>query len=378
MNYPTFFFYTKGYEVPERLYYIDLARHGLVMPIGTDLVLQETDDPEAVLVDGERLGRVVADSAIRWWTPLAVPLMDLRIEKDALTRAMGIGAEGHETFHMDSVCDADTTAALVSSIISNPTDRMRATCDGIRYVAGQEGLLPIGMCIGPFSLMTKLVADPIMPVYMAGTGCTAEDNADVALVESVIQLGLEVILAYVEMQIEAGAGAIVFCEPAANIHYLSPKQLATGADIFERYVMQTNARLKALLVTHGVDMIFHNCGELTDEMVKQFGGLDPAILSLGSSRVLWEDAKLLPPDIVMYGNLPSKRFYSDTTFSPDEVVAASTELIEQMERVGRSFILGTECDVLSVPGCEHTIRNKVEVMMRCGRSDVCHHAPQAP
>jgi hypothetical protein len=31
----------------------------------------------------------------------------------------------------------------------------------------------------------------------------------------------------------------------------------------------------------------------------------PVILSLGSSRVLWEDAQLVPKHVVLYGNLPS-------------------------------------------------------------------------
>lgn len=351
--------------MPERLYYVNLARMGLVMPIGTDLVLQEAQDPEAILIDGEQLGRVVAESAERWQTPLALPLMDLRLEKEAVARALGSGADDHETYHLDQALDPEAIERIVAEITQEPTVRMRATCDAIRYVAALDGPVPIGMCIGPFSFMTKLIADPIMPVYMAGMGNSAADDPEVAMMESALELGHRVILAYVRMQCEAGAKAMVVCEPAANIHYLSPKQLEEGADIFERYVMKLNRELKALLEAHGCDLIFHNCGELTDDMVRRFGELDPAMISLGSSRVLWEDSKLLPDDIVMYGNLPSKRFYSDEAISPDEVVALSTELVEKMAGVDRAFILGTECDVLSVPGSETIIRDKVDVMMRC-------------
>lgn len=357
--------------MPERLYYVDLARRGLAMPIGTDLVLQETQDPEGVLTDGEKLGRVVVESAERWRTPLAVPLMDLRIEKEAVALALGAGADDHETFHIDQPVDAETIEKVVATITENPTVRMRATCDGIRYVACVDGLVPIGMCIGPFSFVTKLLADPIMPVFMAGTGCTAVDDPDVALMETVLELGHRVILAYVGMQIEAGAKAMVVCEPAANIHYLSPKQLKAGADTFERYVMELNMQLKALLDAHGVDLIFHNCGELTDDMVRRFGELDPAMISLGSSRVLWEDSALLPEGIVMYGNLPSKRFYSDDAISPGAVAAMSAELCQRMAEVGRPFILGTECDVLSVVGSEKKIRDKVDVMMGCAGVSGC-------
>jgi hypothetical protein len=61
-----------------------LAASGLRMPIGTDLVLHEQLDPEAVLEDGERLSRVVLEAAARYRTPLAMPPMDLRLEQEDL------------------------------------------------------------------------------------------------------------------------------------------------------------------------------------------------------------------------------------------------------------------------------------------------------
>ena len=42
------------------------------------------------------------------------------------------------------------------------------------------------------------------------------------------------------------------------------------------------------------------------------------------------------------------------------------ELIGSMASAGHAHILGTECDVLYVPGSERTIRSKVDAMMRCG------------
>jgi len=58
-----------------------LAVTGLRTPIGTDLVLRERPDPEAVRLDGRRLAGVVREAAERYRTPLAIPLMDLRLEK---------------------------------------------------------------------------------------------------------------------------------------------------------------------------------------------------------------------------------------------------------------------------------------------------------
>ena len=168
------------------------------------------------------------------------------------------------------------------------------------------------MAIGPFSLMTKLMADPITAIAMAGMGMTPEEDANILLAERCLALAEIAIARSLEGQIKAGAKAIMICEPAANLVYLSPKQKSSGADIFERFVMRPNLRIREQLASAEVDLIFLDCGELTGFMVEQFATrLDPAILSMGSSRKLWEDAALVPKSVVLFGNLPTKTFYSD-------------------------------------------------------------------
>ena len=95
------------------------------------------------------------------------------------------------------------------------------------------------------------------------------------------------------MQVEAGAKAVCICEPAANKVYISPNQLEEGSDVFDRYVINYNKKIRQTLGDLGADLIFHDCGELIDVMVSKFSSLDPAVMSLGSSRKLWEDAKLV-------------------------------------------------------------------------------------
>ena len=115
------------------------------------------------------------------------------------------------------------------------------------------------------------------------------------------------------------------------------------------------------------DLIFHNCGELTREMVRAFAmRLEPAVMSLGSSRTLWDDAALVPDTVVLYGNLPSKSFYSDSDMPVEEVSRRSAELVRAMRDRGHPLILGTECDVLHVPGASETIWRKVEAMVNQG------------
>ncbi|MCX7017835.1 MAG: uroporphyrinogen decarboxylase family protein [bacterium] len=350
----------------ERQFYIDLANKGLRMPIGTDLVLHEKPDAAAIILDGERLGGIIEEAAVRYRTPLAVGLMDLMLEKSAMLEMLGITAGDIPTYHFHE-WPGDHLFKKVSGPGAGPFNRqLQAHIDAVAFVSRRaSGLIPIGMTIGPFSLMTKLLADPITPVFMAGAGTTAEEDPEVALVEKTLELSTLIILRSVTEQIKAGAKIILIAEPAANRVYFSPKQLEEGADVYERCVMRPNRRIRELLEKRGVDLFFHCCGDLTDSMVRDFASLEPVILSLGSSRKLWEDASLVSPRIVLYGNLPTKKFYSDAD-APLEAVKRSTwEIIGKMHAAGHPHILGSECDVLSVPGAESTIREKVDMFMNC-------------
>ena len=340
----------------ERQFYLDLAASGMSMPIGTHLVLHEHNDHAAIVQDGQRLGRVVAESARRFRMPLAFPLMDLKLEKEALLLARGVPASAVDAYHFAEIPESNGEFRL--------TKNMAAVCGAIRYIATETDLIPVGMGIGPFSLMTKLISDPIAPVFMAGTGMTGEDEPEVALVERLLELGFATIQKYLDAQIEAGAKAIILCEPAANKVYFSPNQLAESYEVFDRYVMRFNLALREQLRARGVDLIFHDCGELLDGMVQRFATLDPAMISLGSSRMLWEDAALLPKSTVLYGNLPTKQFYSDELCSVARVRQLSDTLHQRMRATGHPFILGSECDILSVPGSEATIKAKVEAFLQ--------------
>ena len=348
-----------------RNFYLNLARSGLRMPIGADLVLHERPDPEAIVGDGQALGRVVEETARRYRTPLAFAHMDLQLEKTVLLDILGVPAADIPLHHFSQDPGPDAVTRVAEGLRARPHAKLQAHIDSVGYIARKTDLVPIGMTIGPFSLMTKLLKDPITPIYLAGSGVTAADDPDVALVERALALSLTIVLSSVEAQIRAGAKAVFMAEPAANVVYVSPKQIEAGSDIFERYAMTSDRRVKTLLDQHGVDLIFHCCGELNDYMVRQFTTLAPAILSLGSSRKLWEDAHIVPKDIVLFGNLPSKHFYSDAVITRDQVKRQACELLHRMAETGHPFILGSECDVLHVPGSGTTIQEKVDAFVGC-------------
>ncbi len=341
-----------------------LAAQGHRVPIAADLVLHQGDDAEAILRDGPRLGAVVAAAAARFRTPLAFPLMDLRLEKAELLRFFGVPAAEVEKFHFATAPAADVRAAYARHVREvEPSARVAANLGALRHVAQQPGLLPIGMCIGPFSLTTKLMADPITPVCLAGSGIAAEEDGDVALLEACLELSLACVLRQVERALDAGARAVFVAEPAANQVYFSPLQLAGGSDIFERCVLAPNRRVAELLDSRGADLLFHCCGEITTAMLDGFCSLRPSLLSLGSSRRLWEDAARTSRDTVLYGNLPSKMFYSDESMPLAVVGARAEDLAARMAGCGHPFILGTECDTLHVPEHAATIRAKVDRLL---------------
>lgn len=347
-----------------RQYFLDLAAKNLRMPIGTDLVLHQHTDPAAILLDGARLGRVIAEAANLFRTPLAFPVMDLKLEKTWLLSLLGVPADAIDTYHFEKLPSADDVEKLREALLIQPVPkRIQANLAALRYIAGQTQLYPVGMSIGPFSLTTKLLSDPITPVYLAGTGLTAADDPDVALVERAAAMARAVVLRSIELQLEAGAQAIFIAEPAANVVYFSPKQLAAGSDIFERFALEPNRAVADVIRRGGGDLIFHCCGEINDQILDGFCSLRPDMLSLGSSRELWKDAARVPPDIVLYGNLPSKRFYSDQLLPPDTVAQLSADLLAKMKATGHPFILGTECDTLHVDGCGEIICRKIQRML---------------
>ena len=169
-------------------------------------------------------------------------------------------------------------------------------------------------------------------------------------------------------QLQAGAQAILVCEPSASVAFLSPRQMRGERHLFHRFAIEPHLRLKRIVRNAGAEYFFHDCGDLNDEMVRLIGWeLHPAMLSLGSSRRLWEDARHVPDDVVLFGNLPTRQFYSDAAMPGERVAEMTSELCARMRETGQPFIAGSECDVLHVPEAADRVREKVDLMLRVAR-----------
>ncbi|MGC9450442.1 MAG: uroporphyrinogen decarboxylase family protein [Oceanipulchritudo sp.] len=349
----------------EREFYLNLARERMAMPIGADLLLSSRPDPEAIRLRGPQLGEVIVEAARKYRTPLAFPLMDLQIEKEFLLTSLGVEEAAISSFHFDEDGPDDGSRTAIREKLETfpPTAKMQAAMEAIRHVAEQADLVPMGMSIGPFSLLTKLVDDPITTIYMASHEEEGEDEHDI--VHGILDIATRVISRWIQLQIDSGAKAICVCEPAANTIYLSPNQLESDPEIFDRMVIDYNKRIADRMAEQGVDLVFHDCGELIPVMIEKFQQLDPAILSLGSPVPLWEAARHTKRDTVLFGNLPSKKFYSDKEYPESRLKEEARHLREKMDATGHPYILGSECDVLAVNGCECTIRRKTELLLEC-------------
>jgi uroporphyrinogen-III decarboxylase len=349
--------------------YLQLANAGARMVLATDMVLKEKVNHEDLLNDGNELGKIIIESANRYDLPLAFPFMDLSLEKEWLLKLLGIEASKIEKFHFDESLNESIIERVNEKMENISTLRIEATCNALTYVEKYSDKLAIGMCIGPFSLMTKLVSEPIMPIFLAAMGGTSSDDVSIKNVEIILQLAEVVIRKYILKQIAAGAKAICICEPAANKIYISPDVMTEEiGDIFDRYVISINQRLADEMARNGVDLIFHDCGDITPLMLKKIATLHPVILSLGSPVKLWEAALIVPKDIVLFGNLPTKHFFMDESISAEKVEELTRELLTKMTATAHPFILASECDVLSVHGYEKTISNKINIMLNC-----CEH-----
>ena len=203
--------------------------------------------------------------------------------------------------------------------------------------------------------MTKLLVDPIVPVFLAASGISGEEDPGIKNVEILLELAVIIIKRSAKLQIDAGAELMCVCEPAANMAFISPDLLTEDNDIFDKYVISYNKQIVDLLNDNNVNLFLHDCGELSDIMLKKLCRLNPVILSLGSSRKLWEDAQVVPENIILFGNISTKYL---TTVEDNQFNENIDLLLNKMPETGHPYILGSECDILSITGYEKILYDK--------------------
>ena len=103
-----------------RDFFLELARRGHRAPIATDLVLRAHADAEAIRADGARLGAVIAEAARAFDTPLALSLMDLRLEKAELLDLLGVPPAERDAYHLAAPPTAGARDQLLMRLETEP------------------------------------------------------------------------------------------------------------------------------------------------------------------------------------------------------------------------------------------------------------------
>jgi len=180
-------------------------------------------------------------------------------------------------------------------------------------------LLAIAAATGPFTLAAELMG--------------AEDIArklykDPELVLETMEFALEVVQGQSAALIQAGADIIALGDPTCSL--LSAKS-------FARFVLPFHQRLVASLSR---PVLLHVCGN-ANQLVELLGQSGAQALSLDAPTDLKRAAGLVPPGVVLYGNLSPVEMMMQPA---EQVLAAARELLEEMAGVP-GFMLGSGCDL---------------------------------
>jgi hypothetical protein len=202
--------------------FLELARSGFRAPFCCDVVLHEEANPDGVRRDGPALAAVLRRSALEWSAPLGLSLMDLTLEKTDLLGALGVSEEEAERFRFNEPLD-DAARQTLMMESGWQCAASRARDDAMRVLAAEGNLFPIGMCIGPFSLTTNLMADAVTATALAGTGVMSSEEPQVRLLYQCLEVAEAAVGRALRRQVAAGAAAILLCEPAASTTFLSPR-----------------------------------------------------------------------------------------------------------------------------------------------------------
>ena len=145
-----------------------------------------------------------------------------------------------DTFHFDappSTADLDRARDQGDAPVPGPATAPTSTRSPRSPL--RPGLTPLGMAIGPFSLATKLAR---RPDRRRGPGRprraarrTSRSSRWPRRARGLAELAVHRSL---RAQLEAGAAAVIVCEPAASALFISPRQIASGSPVFDRFVIE--------------------------------------------------------------------------------------------------------------------------------------------
>ncbi len=197
--------------------------------------------------------------------------------------------------------------------------RLKVFIEATRLFSRRFQLLAIAAATGPFTLAAEL---------MGAEDIARKTYKDPELVQETMEFALEVVQRQSKALIKAGADVIALGEPTAS--------LLSGRG-FARFVLPFLQRLVAGLSRPVPLHIYGNANHLVELMGKS----GAQALSLDAPTDLKKAKELVPPGVVLYGNISPVEVMMQPA---EEVRAASKRLLQEMAQVP-DFILGSGCDL---------------------------------
>ena len=195
----------------ESTLYMQIAEDGLAMPLATNMVLHEEAseaDIERALSNGEELGRCPCASRPPLWSTSRHSSYGPQARKRTAFAGPWPRTGPAPGFHFKQAPTATEVQAMITALAAPLPPALKAQVDAVRFVVrSAPDLVPCAMTIGPFSLMTTLLEDPISAVYLASTGATANDEPAVALLDVALELSMRAVERSLRAQLDGGGEA---------------------------------------------------------------------------------------------------------------------------------------------------------------------------
>jgi len=264
-------------------------------------------------------------------TLAAVSLMDLSVEAEAFGAHVIFSDDEVPTVTGQLVEDEDDAEDL--AVPSLDKGRAALCVEGVRQAKAliQDKPVLAGM-IGPYSLAGRL-----MDVTEIMYACYDEPETVHAVLEKVT----EYLITYGKAFREAGADGVVMAEPLAGI--LSPE---LAAEFSMTYVKRIFDALK----TDDFAVIYHNCGNTVEHMLKDIFALDADAYHFGNASDMAKVMAAAPETALCMGNIdPAGQFVHGT---PDSMRDAVKDLMAQCGQY-RNFIPSSGCDIPATASWEN-------------------------
>lgn len=258
----------------------------------------------------------------RYRTPVVLSAMDLSAEAETFGCEIHMSDDEIPTAIGVVVSNQDQAKSLA---VPQPGDKRTGVYleTVIRLSKLPDKPLVLGGCIGPFSLLGRLVG------LSEACGLTLTNPE---LVHLVLEKSTEFLTSYARAFKAAGANGIIMAEPASGL--LSPRGMAEFSAAYVKRIVQGAA-------DENFTLILHNCAAKLVHL--------PAVLESGTNSFhfgapmnITAALGMVPPDVVLCGNLdPTVVFHQGTP----ETVANRTSDLLAANRPHRNFVISSGCDV---------------------------------